>query len=69
MMCFKDKTFCIAANNKTCVQTTCWRFFDDEVQRQADAWWGDMEGGAPIAFSDFSGDCPDFLKPTEKPDD
>jgi hypothetical protein len=47
MICFKDRTFCCAPNCKN----ECGRQWTDELQRQADEWWGGP--GAPVAFSDF----------------
>lgn len=55
MMCFRDMTFCSAK----CLNTSCPRQFDDEQRAAARKWWkGD---GAPIAFSDFSGTCPEYV--------
>ena len=54
MLCFKDITFCEAE----CGNTNCDRRLTDEVQQQAIKWWGNEQ--APIAVSDFSGDCDKF---------
>ena len=55
MLCFKDMSFCSAAD---CINPTCPIRLTDEVHAEARRWWG--KEGAPIATSDFSGDCPDY---------
>jgi len=52
-MCFRDRTFCSA----TCLNASCVRRWTDELQAQADAWWDEQEGPAPVAFADFSIDA------------
>jgi len=61
MMCFRDRTYC----ESDCINPTCPIRLTDEVHAAARKWWG--KEGAPIATSDFSGDCKDYL--TEKTDD
>lgn len=60
MMCYKDQTFC----HSDCTQTECFRCFTPEVEQAANEWWADMEGGPPIALTDFSPTCPDY-KPVD----
>ena len=48
MICFKDMTFC---KESTCKEFgPCIRTFDEEAQKAADKWWGDLEGSAPVCF-------------------
>lgn len=54
MICFRDMTFC----GSDCQNRSCPRNFNDDVSAAARRWWGGP--GAPIAFSDFSKDCPDY---------
>ncbi len=56
MMCFKDMAFC----NAKCANDKCDRKLTDKVREDATFWWaGD---NAPIAVSDFSKDCPDYIE-------
>jgi len=57
-LCYKDKTFC----KSDCVNTQCHRNFSPQVSAEADAW-AESFGleYAPIAMSDFSGDCDQYL--------
>ena len=60
MICFRDMTFC----GSDCVNATCHRHFG--LQQQAAAkLWAKRSGikEAPVAFSDFSEGCNDYLKP------
>lgn len=52
MMCFRDTTFCVSPN---CINL-CGRKLTEEVKKEADKWWGDRTGAAPIAMSYFCGD-------------
>lgn len=54
MICFRDMSFCSAE----CLTVDCRRQFTPEVRAAARRWWGGDE--APIAFADFSPDCPDY---------
>lgn len=54
MMCYKGKTFCVAA----CSNESCSRKLTDEVRAGAVAWMGE---DAPIAVTDFSGNCENFI--------
>ena len=56
MICYKDMTFC----SSDCTNTECHRFFSEEQRENAEKWWGGPD--APVAFSDFSGDCPAYTK-------
>lgn len=49
MMCFRDTTFCSSPG----CQGNCGRQWTDQLQREADRWWG--KPGAPVAFADFCG--------------
>ena len=64
MMCYRDMTFCSGA----CQNNHCPRLWSDELQKRADEWWKGMDGDAPVAFSDFTDTCPDYI-PTEKADE
>lgn len=61
MICYKDMTFC----SSDCVQTGCFRHWDNKKQTAANIWWTeDPEGtGAPIAFSDLSSRCEQYKAP------
>lgn len=61
MICYKDMTFC----SSDCVNTDCRRNFTDQVQEDAKKWWGDIEGEPPIAFSDFSQSCEQYIESLE----
>ena len=55
-MCYRDMTFC----NAKCANDKCHRKLTDKVRKDAIAWWaGD---NAPIAVSNFSKDCPDYIE-------
>lgn len=60
MICFRDKTYCSANAFGNCTNDQCPRAFTNEVQEQAIEWWGDKN--APIALSDFSGSCNEFIE-------
>lgn len=57
MICFRDMTFC----SSDCTNTACMRHFGDDDRAAAENWWGGPD--APVAFSDFSKDCPIYKKP------
>jgi hypothetical protein len=54
MMCFRDMSFCSAK----CLNVECFRNWNDEQKAACLKWW-DGPGG-PVAFMDFSADCPDY---------
>lgn len=54
MICYKDKTFCSAE----CMNRDCHRNYSPEVHDAAVAWGGE---DAPVAFSDFSKGCSEFV--------
>lgn len=56
MICYRDMTFCSAK----CATVTCRRNFTEEEAEKAKKWWGDHDFGPPVAFSDFSANCPEF---------
>lgn len=58
MMCFRDMTFC----SSDCVRITCFRHYGPDDREAARKWWGDDENGPPVAFGDFSKDCPDYIR-------
>lgn len=58
-ICFRDQTFC----SSDCKRDTCHRFWTDELHQQARNWWSHEPDNAPVAFSDFSETCPEYLKP------
>lgn len=51
-LCYKDMTFC----KSNCANTTCRRFMYKELAKEADDF------GLPIAMSDFSPTCKDYIK-------
>lgn len=55
IICFRDKTFCSAK----CGLASCSRQINQEVREAGAKWWGSED--FPIAVSDFSGICPDFI--------
>lgn len=57
MISFKDQTFCSAP----CKRDTCFRHWTDELQKAARNWWSHAPDDAPIAFSDFSETCQEYL--------
>lgn len=59
MMCYLDQTFC----SSDCINTECFRNFSPEKREGAKRWWKDMPGSAPIAFSDFSKGCEEYVRP------
>lgn len=60
MICFRDMTFC----GSDCANTDCHRHFGEDDSKAAQEWWGeDSEHGAPVAYCDFSKDCPEYKKP------
>jgi hypothetical protein len=60
MICYRDKTFCSAE----CLNMSCHRQFTPEVDKGSQEWWSHDPDNAPVAFSDFSGDCPEYIPPT-----
>lgn len=62
MMCFRDRSFCSASVTR-CVNESCDRFFGPKQQAEADRWWVECEGDAPIAFMDFEPGCLIVVRP------
>lgn len=58
MICFRDMTFC----GSDCTNSACRRHFGPDEKAAADRWWG-LDGEAPVALSDFSETCPDYMPP------
>lgn len=59
MICFRDMTFCDAY----CMNKKCPRQYTLEVDEAARKWWDHDPDNAPVAFSDFSGNCKDYIEP------
>lgn len=55
MMCYRDRTFCMS----DCINQACWRFLSDSDVTRAN------EMNLPIAWSNYSANCPDYLPPAE----
>lgn len=51
MICYHDKTFC----DSDCVNSKCFHFLSSEDEENA------QRLGLPIAFSDFSKDCQQYI--------
>lgn len=58
-ICYKDKTFCSAV----CDNKECHRQYTKEADEGAREWWSHDPDNAPVAFSDFSENCPDYILP------
>ena len=59
MICYKDRTFC----SSDCENSECYRFFGPDQEKAAHEWWGVADEYPPVAFCNFSGDCPDYMPP------
>ncbi len=59
MMCYKGMTFCSAV----CDNKDCFRQYTKEVDEGARKWWSHDPDNAPVAFSDFSKSCPEYVTP------
>jgi hypothetical protein len=59
MMSFRDMSFC----GSDCVNHECSRHFGEPEKAAAKRWWGGDD--APVAFMDFSANCPDYKEPTK----
>jgi len=57
MLCYKDMTFC---SSRSCINTVCPKFFGDTERDKADTWWGEGLGQAPVSFTNYSVDCPQY---------
>ena len=55
MMCFRDRTYCTAK----CQVVNCEIRMTSKVWEDAVKWWGNEN--APIAVSDYSSRCEDFI--------
>lgn len=56
MICYKDKTFCLS----DCTNSKCFRFFSEEDRQGSKEWWSHDPDNVPIAWSDFSKNCPGY---------
>lgn len=63
MICYRDMTFCIAA----CANRGCPRQYNEDVRRGAYEWWGNDD--FPVALSDFSENCDDYIELKQEQDD
>ena len=59
MICFRDQAFCAS----DCTLAACRRHFGDAERAAARAWWSHDPDYAPVAFADFSDECPDYRPP------
>ena len=59
MICFRDKTYC----SSDCVNTRCSRNFSPSEKEASERWWKGLKGYPPIAMSDFSNGCEDYVCP------
>ncbi len=55
MICYKDKTFCSASNDR-CFNTKCYRFLSDDERERS------KRVGLPIAYSDFFDICKERME-------
>ena len=53
-MIYRDMTFC----GSDCIDTGCPRHFGEDDRKAAKNWWGGPD--VPVAYSDFSGGCPEY---------
>ena len=60
-LCYLDRTFCAS----DCTNTVCHRHFGPARAEGARRWWSHDPENAPVAFSDFSGNCPDYTTAPE----
>ena len=54
MMCYRDRTYCVAE----CSTKECNSKYTEQVQADAEQWWGSPS--APICISDLSSGCPAY---------
>jgi hypothetical protein len=57
-LCYKDQTFC----SSDCKNDKCFRNYTDVIHEAARKWWSHDPDNAPVAFSDFSKTCPEYVK-------
>lgn len=60
-MCYKDMTFCAAK----CATVKCIRNLTPKVEEGARLWWSHDPDNAPIALSDFSETCGEYIEVME----
>lgn len=56
-MTFRDKAFCAS----DCSNIMCSRNLSDDVMRAAEKWWMPNTSSPPIAMSDLSAGCADYI--------
>ena len=57
-LCYKDKTFCAS----DCTNTACTRHFGEAEREGSRLWWDHDPDNAPIAMSDYSWACENYIK-------
>ena len=59
MICYRDMTFC--SMSKDCKNQDCYRRFTDEMDKDAQKWWGGE--GYPLCVSNMKDTeyCPGFI--------
>ena len=64
MISFRDMTFC--PFHEDCAKAKdCKRPLTKQVEKDAEAWWGLSEGGAPISLFSDKPECHEVLETTE----
>ena len=63
MICYKDRAWC----GSDCINRECPRNMTPEEYDRAKEWWSHDPENVPIAYMDFSVDCPDYIAPTTPP--
>lgn len=66
MVCYRNRSFCLAYDNEICIAHTCDRAFTVAEHEKARVWWQPMDGSPPVAFVDFSEGCRSIEKPKGK---
>jgi len=64
-ICYRDMTFCAS----DCTNTACRRHFGPAQAEGARRWWSHDPENAPVAFSDFSDTCSDYIAARETKED
>lgn len=59
MLGYRDMTFC----DSDCMNEDCGRCFTQADHEKAVQWWGNKD--YPVALSDFSRNCKDYVKPLD----
>ena len=61
MICYLDRTFCEC----NCINLSCSIKLTTAIETDAAEWWGAPD--APIAISDYSNDCENYIPPGDTP--